>query len=196
MSKSHYLEDIFTDLKDEIAFDEDVVALYKLLKVMLKSNVKASMNNWLYLMQNYNLQTLHREINFTPLTKDFIIEVLKYQDLKKTFSTLSKIPEYNTNIIFQDFMNTFNVQSGIYQYFYQLIKEHKNELEWIEINFVVKNAFEFDSLIFDLTSFLQQVIKMHIKLHNINLSLFKKIAYIPKSKKEQALLKILFIDYI
>ena len=53
MSKSHYLENIFADLKDEIAFDEDVVALAKLLKVMLKYDVKQSVNNWLYLMQNY-----------------------------------------------------------------------------------------------------------------------------------------------
>lgn len=196
MSKSHYLEDIFTDLKDEIAFDEDVVALYKLLKVMLKYNVKASMNNWLYLMQNYNLEILRQEVDFTPLSENFIIELLKYQDLEKTFLALNKIPKHNLNIIIQEFINTFNEHSGIYQYFYRLIREHKNELEWIEINFVVKNAFEFNSLIFDLTSFLQQVIKMHIKLHNINLSLFKKITYIPKNKKEQALLKILFIDYI
>ena len=33
-------------------------------------------------------------------------------------------------------------------------------------------------------------------MQDINLSLFKKIACIPKSKKEQALLKTLFIDYI
>ena len=70
MNKSHYLENIFTDLKDEIAFDEDVVALYKLLKVMLKDSVKESINNWLYLMQNYNLKTLHQEIDFTPSLKN------------------------------------------------------------------------------------------------------------------------------
>lgn len=196
MSKSHYLENIFADLKDEIAFDEDVVALYKLLKVMLKDSVKESINNWLYLMQNYNLKTLHQEIDFTPLIKEFIIELLKYQDLEATFLTLSKVPKYNLKIIFQEFMNTFNDRSGIYQYFYHLIKEHKSQLEWTEINYIVRNVSKFDVLIFDLTSFLKQIIKIHISMQDINLSLFKKIAFIPKSKKEQALLKILFIDYI
>ena len=41
--------------------------------------------------------------------------------------------------------------------------------------------------------FLKQIIKIHISMQDINLSLFKKIACIPKSKKEQALLKTYFL---
>ena len=127
MSKSHYLENIFADLKDEIAFDEDVVALAKLLKVMLKYDVKQSVNNWLYLMKNYNLKTLRQEIDFTPLTKEFIIELLRYQDLTQLFLNFKRIPNDNLNHILKEFMNVFNKESGIYQYFYGLIKEHKKQ---------------------------------------------------------------------
>ena len=101
-------------------------------------------------MQNYNLKTLHQEIDFTPLIVEFIIELLKYQDLEATFLTLSKVPKYNLKIIFQEFMNTFNDRSGIYQYFYHLIKEHKSQLEWTEINYIVRNVSKFDVLIFNI----------------------------------------------
>lgn len=196
MSKSHYLENIFADLKDEIAFDEDVVALAKLLKVMLKYDVKQSVNNWLYLMKNYNLKTLRQEIDFTPLTKEFIIELLRYQDLTQLFLNFKRIPNDNLNHILKEFMNVFNKESGIYQYFYGLIKEHKNELELSEIYFVVKVSSKFDILVFDLTSFLKEIIKIHISLHDINKTLFEQLVCIPKSQKEQALLRIIFIDYI
>ena len=196
MSKSHYLENIFADLKDEIAFDEDVVALYKLLKVMLKYDVKQSVNNWLYLMKNYNLKTLRQEIDFTPLTKEFIIELLRYQDLTQLFLNFKRIPNDNLNHILKEFMNVFNKESGIYQYFYGLIKEHKNELELSEIYFVVKVSSKFDILVFDLTSFLKEIIKIHISLHDINKTLFEQLVCIPKSQKEQALLRTIFIDYI
>lgn len=196
MSKSHYLENIFADLKDEIAFDEDVVALAKLLKVMLKYDVKQSINNWLYLMQNYNLKTLRQEIDFTPLTKEFIIELLRYQDLTQLFLNFKRIPNDNLNHILKEFMNVFNKESGIYQYFYGLIKEHKIELELSEIYFVVKASSKFDILVFDLTSFLKEIIKIHISLYDINKTLFEQLVCIPKSQKEQALLRTIFIDYI
>lgn len=196
MSKSHYLENIFADLKDEIVFDEVVVALAKLLKVMLKYDVKQSVNNWLYLMQNYNLKTLRQEIDFTPLTKEFIIELLRYQDLTQLFLNFKRIPNDNLKHILKEFMNVFNKESGIYQYFYGLIKEHKNELELSEIYFVVKSSSKFDILVFDLTSFLKEIIKIHISLHDINKTLFEQLVCIPKSQKEQALLRTIFIDYI
>ena len=121
---------------------------------------------------------------------------MRYQDLTQLFLNFKRIPNDNLNHILKEFMNVFNKESGIYQYFYGLIKEHKNELELSEIYFVVKASSKFDILVFDLASFLKEIIKIHISLHDINKTLFEQLVCIPKSQKEQALLRTIFIDYI
>ena len=38
MNQAHLIEELFNNLKDKIEFDEDVVALFQILKKMLKIN--------------------------------------------------------------------------------------------------------------------------------------------------------------
>ena len=50
MNKSEFCQNLFDDIKDDIEFDSDVVALYSLLLTMLKFDIEESLENWKYLI--------------------------------------------------------------------------------------------------------------------------------------------------
>ena len=135
MNKAHYIEELFDDLKDEIEFDEDVIAVFKILKAMIKIDIKKGVENYLYLMSHYSFKDLAQEINIIPLTKYFLIELLKYQKIEDILKLLEEIPLDNRILIESNLINTFTTKSGIYQYFKTIItkKETKKEIKEIEL---------------------------------------------------------------
>ena len=195
MNKAHYIEELFDDLKDEIEFDEDVIAVFKILKAMIKIDIKKGVENYLYLMSHYSFKDLAQEINIIPLTKYFLIELLKYQKIEDILKLLEEIPLDNRILIESNLINTFTTKSGIYQYFKTIItkKETKKEIKEIELILKINT---FSPLYFDKVAFLKNIILIHLKTKNIDLPILLKIANYPKHNKDRALLKSLFIDYI
>lgn len=196
MNKVSCIYELFDNLKDKLEFDEDATALFKILKIILKIDKKQGVEKWLYLMNIYSLKTLKKEIDFTPLTNKFLIELLNYQSLEETLDLIATIPLSNQAIIEHDFFNVFNKQSGIYQYFQKIIKQKHFTQEITSIELIVKNQEQYNPLTFNLTTFLKNIISIHIDTKNIKPQLLLKIADFPNTSKDKALLKTVFIDYI
>ena len=137
---------------------------------------------------------LQNDIDFTLLTQNYLLEILNYYDLRSTISLLSKIPIENRKIIENEFLNVFNLQSGIYKYFKKLIKNNQYQKEMNDLTYIIKG--NFNKLIFDSQTLLKNIIIIHLKEKHIDINLLMKIARLSPNKKDQALLKSLFIDYI
>ncbi len=193
MNKDSYINTLYQDLKDKIEFDEDVEALFRILTNMMEINRKKGIEYWLYIMNHYYLD-LQKDIDFTPLAKNFLLEILNYFTLQQTLHILTQVSHQNQPIINQHFFNVFHQDSIIYQYFYQIIikKQSKKELE--ELSFLAHQ--KLNKLIFDTTIFLKNIILIHIRTKQIDVALFLKISDLPKKSKDKALLKSLFIEYI
>ena len=86
MNQAHLIEELFNNLKDKIEFDEDVVALFQILKKMLKINKEKSIECWYYIMNHYNLKEMRKEINFNPLTNLYLLEILNTHNLNFLFN--------------------------------------------------------------------------------------------------------------
>lgn len=196
MNKASYIIDLFNDLKDKIEYDEDVAALFKILKNLLKIDKNLGIQKWIYIIEKYPLKEIKKEIDFTPLTQKFLIELLKYQNLEEILNLLTKLPLENKGIIENEFFNVFNKQSGIYNFFEKVIKNKETSKEIENIKLIKNNAKNYDPLIFDFTTFLKNIILIHIQTNNINIKVLLKISDFSNNKKDKALLKTLFIDYI
>lgn len=195
MDKELYIENLYIKLKDEIKFDEDVKALFEILKKLLKINPEKSINAWLYIMQKYNLKELEREIDFTPLITLYILELLKVKDLKTFLNIIEEIPKENKVIIKRDFINIFDEHSGIYQYLQCLIVKKEQKKEITTLKLVIKEK-KGDRITFDIEIFLKNVIFLHLKLKQIDISFLLQIASLPPNEKDRVLLQALLIDYI
>ena len=77
MDKASFIEQLYHDLKDDIEFDEDIRALSSILKELIKIDENKSINNWIFIMTKYKWNKLNKDIDFSPLVTDFIVEVLK-----------------------------------------------------------------------------------------------------------------------
>ena len=196
MDKASYIKELFENLKDKVEFDEDVVALFKILKTMLKIDKNIGIKNWNYIIQKYSLKKLEKDIDFAPLTNNFLIELLKYQSLEDTLKLINNQSIENKLIIERQFLNVFRKTSGIYKYFRRIITQKESSQELIDLKYVTHNYLNYDPLIFDLTIFLKNIILIHIQTKNINFEILSKIANLSITNKDKALLKTLFIDYI
>ena len=81
MNKSDFCQLLIDDIKDEIEFDSDVVALKSLLLILLKHNIKLSFENWKYLILKYDINSLKHDINFLPIIKDYPKMLIKKQKI-------------------------------------------------------------------------------------------------------------------
>lgn len=48
MDKALYIKKLFDCLKDSVEFDEDVKALFRLLKKLLKIDLQKGIDDWMY----------------------------------------------------------------------------------------------------------------------------------------------------
>lgn len=56
MDKALFIEQLYHDLIDDIAFDEDIKALSLILISLLKIDQNKSINNWVTIMKRYDLK--------------------------------------------------------------------------------------------------------------------------------------------
>ena len=73
MNKAKYIDLLFSDIKDEVEFDIDVLSLFKILKAMLQIDVSKSVEAWLYLVNKYNVLELKKDIDFEPLLNLYLV---------------------------------------------------------------------------------------------------------------------------
>ena len=188
-------KELYNELKDKIEFDEDVEALFVIIKKILHENKEEGIYSWLYLFQNYQLKDLKYDIDFTLLTHDFVLEILKKESLSSFLLLLDKMPIENKNILIQTFFNIFHKEKGIYLYFKRLILEEKEKKEYQELKTMLELKKK-DTLTFDTVYFLRNILKIHLKYQKVNLDLLLKITNLAHNPKDIALLKTVLIDYL
>ena len=188
-------KELYNELKDKIEFDEDVEALFVIIKKILHENKEEGIYSWLYLFQNYQLKDLKYDIDFTLLTHDFVLEILKKESLSSFLLLLDKMPIENKNILIQTFFNIFHKEKGIYLYFKRLILEEKEKKEYQELKTTLELKKK-DTLTFDTVYFLRNILKIHLKYQKVNLDLLLKITNLAHNPKDIALLKTVLIDYL
>ena len=198
MDKASFIEQLYHDLKDDIEFDEDIRALSSILKELIKIDENKSINNWIFIMTKYKWNKLNKNIDFSPLVKDFIVEVLKNNSIKKIFEILQPLPLNNQQLIKDQFFNVFDLNSGINQYLKNLIndKMKNNNQIFLEIKLILNYSKNLNKLIFDEEFFLKNVIKMYLEQPEKDIAFLLKIIELTKDNKNKALLKTLLIDYI
>ena len=198
MDKASFIEQLYHDLKDDIEFDEDIRALSSILKELIKIDENKSINNWIFIMTKYKWNKLNKDIDFSPLVTDFIVEVLKNNSIKKIFEILQPLPLNNQQLIKDQFFNVFDLNSGINQYLKNLIndKMKNNNQIFLEIKLILNYSKNLNNLIFDEEFFLKNVIKMYLEQPEKDIAFLLKIIELTKDNKNKALLKTLLIDYI
>lgn len=196
MNKAKYIDLLFSDIKDEVEFDIDVLSLFKILKAMLQIDVSKSVEAWLYLVNKYNVLELKKDIDFEPLLNLYLVELLNYRTFLEVKGVISMVCVDNQQIIWQFFLNSFNENSGIYKYIDKLILNENYEEELEVIKDLVKRKDEFDKAIFDVLTFLKNIVFKHIQRGKTNINFLMQLANMAISRKDRAILKTLLIDYI
>lgn len=196
MDKVKYVQKLYDDLKDNLEFDEDIRSLFTTLVYMLKEDSNRAVDSWIYVLKKYSLKEIKRDIDVTPLTSEFIGDLLKDKDLDYVFGLLSMFSLDNQDVVWQDFFNTISVDSKLFQYFRILIEKENFGKETQEIKLIIKKSRGFSKLYYHNMPLLKNIILIHMELGKMDMPTLLSIANIPKSRKEQAILKTLFIDYI
>ena len=196
MNKAFSIENLFDELKDNIELDDDIDALFKILKEILKRNPKKGIEDWLYLMSKYDFFKIQRDMNVYPLTNTFLLEIAKKRTLIFALKLINDLPISNQKIIQKHFLNIYHSQSGLNQYFKEVaFKKEQTEL-LSEIKYVLRDKLKKEKLFFDETDFLKKIILIGLEQPQPNINFLLELAELPKAKKERAILKTLLIDYI
>ena len=195
MNKSDFCQLLIDDIKDEIEFDSDVVALKSLLLVLLNYNVKLSFENWKYLILNYDINSMKQDINFLPLIRDYPKMLIKKIGVENFFDFMQEIPFLKTNIIYVTIFNVFSSDCLIYQSLEYYMKNNDNDSELDFIKSILNKSSYFSTLFFNKTEMIKRIIILHIENKSVQLDFLKSLIDKIDSKKEQAVLKALLIDY-
>lgn len=195
MNKSDFCQLLIDDIKDEIEFDSDVVALKSLLLILLKRNIKSSFENWKYLILKYDINSLKHDINFLPIIKDYPKMLIKKIGVENFFDFMQEIPFFKANIIYITLFNVFSSDCLIYQSLDYYIKNNDNDSELTFIKSILNKSSYFSTLFFNKTEMIKRIIILHIENKSIQLDFLKTLIDKIDSKKEQAVLKTLLIDY-
>lgn len=196
MDKEAYIESLFNDIKDSIAFDSDVIAIHKLLEAMLKINYKKAIRMWKYIIESYDIKNLKREIDFELILNLFPSQLFNKIEIKNFFQILQDISYVKRNEINKIFFNVYDDKSGLYIILKDLIINSKKKQEREFVNLVLKYSEEFPKDIFDLNIFLKKIILIHINSSIIDNDFLLNLTEIPSTAKDRAILKALLIDYI
>ena len=195
MNKSDFCQLLIDDIKDEIEFDSDVVALKSLLLILLKHNIKLSFENWKYLILKYDINSLKHDINFLPIIKDYPKMLIKKIGVENFFDFMQEIPFFKANIIYITLFNVFSSDCLIYQSLDYYIKNNDNDSELDFIKIILNKSSYISTLFFNKTEMIKRIIILHIENKSIQLDFLKTLIDKIDSKKEQAVLKTLLIDY-
>jgi len=158
MNKSDFCQLLIDDIKDEIEFDSDVVALKSLLLVLLNYNVKLSFENWKYLILNYDINSMKQDINFLPLIRDYPKMLIKKIGVENFFDFMQEIPFLKTNIIYVTIFNVFSSDCLIYQSLEYYMKNNDNDSELKFIKSILNKSSYFSTLFFNKTEMIKRII--------------------------------------
>lgn len=196
MDKSDFCQCLFDDIKDDIEFDSDVIALESLLLRMLEFNVVNSFNNWKYLILKYDIETLMMDIDFLPIIKDYPENLFRKVGVNQFFKYMEDVPANKLKLIYKYLFNVYSPDCFIYRSLSYYIKKNDNREEKILIKSILDKSNDFSQLIFDKSELIKQVILLHIKYKKFPTELLKELINEIDNKKEQAILKTLLIDYL
>lgn len=194
MDKMLSLEKLFNNLKDNLEFDSDVIAITKLLNALFILKKEEAIGKWQSILEKYDIAKLEVDIDFTPLIKDF--PAMLFQELE--LETFLNIVD-NTLVkekIYLNVFNTLEIDSALNKKVKTLIKAKDEKKEKEFILEIVKYQNKFPKLVFDLNTLLQNVILSHLKNADCNLKLLEEYTEIPANIKDKTLLKVLLIDYL
>jgi len=195
VEKRDYILALFNDIKDNIEFDSDIIALNTLLESLLEIDIKKSFNCFLDLINKYHFSDLKYDIDITILFNNYLLKYIKKTDLETFFKNTNDINQKNKNLIYYYLFNIYNDNFFFYQDLELLIK--KQDLSKIDnlIKLIINKSSNFPKEVFNLKDFLKHIISLFIKLDYIPTSYLNNLINNLDSKKDQAVLKTLLIDY-
>ena len=65
MDKGIYITNLFDNIKNNIEFDSDIIAINTILNTMLKIDLNKSIKSWKYVLKRYNIKLLSKDMDFT-----------------------------------------------------------------------------------------------------------------------------------
>lgn len=196
MDKCDYCQQLFDDIKDNIEFDSDIIALESLLSALLKYNQEKSINNWKYIILKYDIRNMNCELDFGPLIKDYPEKMMQKIGIEKFFSYMKNIPSSKLKVVYEAIFNVYSLDCFIYQSLSYYIKMNLKSEERTLIKNVLDRSNSFSKIFFDKTELIKRIIILHIENNNICIDYLKELINIVDNKKDQAVLKTLLIDYL
>ena len=186
---------LFHILKDNLEFDRDILGIVKILEKILDNDKEEAIKAWTYLLERYDIKSLAKDLDFTPLLKDFSGDLIEKVGLDKFLEIRKNLGEDKQFLIDLYVFNCYQ-ESAIIEVIQKLImkeeflKERKLIEELKEKEHILRKEF------FNLDDLLKVVVELHIKLNKINGDFLKSLIEMASLEKEKALLLALIIDYI
>lgn len=196
MGKGDFAQQLFNDIKDEVLYDSDVVALESLLFIMLEYDVNMSFENWQYLILKYDIKNLMMNIDFKPIINNYPIKLWEKVGLKQFFKYMQTIPNNKAKLIYDTIFNIYNSNCFIYHYLEPLIKENNIKEEKKMIHDILRKSDDFSTIIFDKTELLRRIILLHLEQKKVAVDLLEELINYIDNKKDRAILNTLIIDYL
>lgn len=196
MDKGNYITNLFDNLKDDIEFDNDIIAITKLLIALLEIDPEDSINKWKYILKHYNIKKLSKDMDFTPVLKDYPTSLLCTIGIEHFLKLINKLKIEHQNYIYNNMFNIYMPDCGLCQALRKIIITGDYQKERSFVDAVIKSSLHYPMGIFDTADFLKRIINFHLNSNLKNISFLLELTDIPNNKKDQSLLKTLLIDYI
>ncbi len=195
MDKASYINELYDNIKDNIEFDSDVIALEKILIAMLNLDVLKSIEKWIYIINKSYLNDLSKDVDLNPLIKKFPLEIIKKISFVKFIDIVEGL-DNNKDLVYNALFDVFEDDCGIFEIITDFINKDLKNKEREIIYLIIEKSRIYSQTVFDIMQFLKKIIAIHLKQKNKNISLLLEYTKIPKSIKDQSVLKSLLIDYI
>lgn len=196
MDKCDYCQQLIDDIKDDIEFDSDIVALESLLLVLLNYNQSKSFDNWKYIILKYDIINLKGELDFNPIIKNYPEKLLQKVGIEKFFDYMKDISLTKAKIIYEILFNVYNSNCIIYNFLSDYIRKNENNKEKKLIKSVLDKSDLFSKAFFDKTELIKRVIVLHLENNRVCIDYLEELINLVNSKKDQAVLKTLLINYL
>jgi len=195
MDKSALCQCLIDDIKDDIEFDSDIIALESLLLTLLDYDIRCSFNSWKYIVLKYDIKNLNKELDFIPIIKNYPERLMNKIGVESFFNYMRGIPDFKVKIIYESIFNVYNPECFIYQSLSYYIKRNSKAEERNLIKNILDRSSYFSKMFFDKTELIKRVVILHIENNSIPLDYLKELINTIDNKKERAVLKTLLIDY-
>lgn len=196
MNKSDFCQLLIDDIKDNIEFDSDIIALESLLLKMLEYDDKKSFDNWKYLILKYDINDLNMDVDFMPIINNYPEKLIDKVGLETFWKYMKEISIDKSKKIYDVIFNIFNPNCFIYKTLENYIKMNDKKSELIFVKNILNKSKFFSKLIFSKTELIRRTIILHIENKNIPVDFMQELIEKIDNRKEKAVLKALLIDYL